>query len=205
MATEQQMNISQVLEQMARLPKNVRALILVGAAGAVLCIYGFTLYGGISKKAVALQGQLTQVQTKIVESRAVASNLKRFKGKQQELRAELEIALRRLPNERQLPVLLTNMSSLAKKSGLEIRSFKPAAEVNRGFYAEVPISIEFLGRYHEAGIFFDRLSRLSRIINITELKMSLADRKALVPVLKVEGTATTFRFVDVAPDTQGGV
>ncbi|MCH6562394.1 MAG: type 4a pilus biogenesis protein PilO [Myxococcales bacterium] len=205
MATEQQMNISQVLEQMARLPKNVRALILVGAAGAVLCIYGFTLYGGISKKAVALQGQLTQVQTKIVESRAVASNLKRFKGKQQELRAELEIALRRLPNQRQLPVLLTNMSSLAKKSGLEIRSFKPAAEVNRGFYAEVPISIEFLGRYHEAGIFFDRLSRLSRIINITELKMSLADRKALVPVLKVEGTATTFRFVDVAPDAQGGV
>ena len=205
MATEQQMNISQVLEQMARLPKNVRALILVGAAGAVLCIYGFTLYGGISKKAVALQGQLTQVQTKIVESRAVASNLKRFKGKQQELRAELEIALRRLPNQRELPVLLTNMSSLAKKSGLEIRSFKPAAEVNRGFYAEVPISIEFLGRYHEAGIFFDRLSRLSRIINITELKMSLADRKALVPVLKVEGTATTFRFVDVAPDAQGGV
>ncbi len=205
MATEQQMSISQVLEQMARLQKNVRVLILVGVAGAVLCIYGFTLYSGISKKSVALQGQLTQIQTKIAESRAVASNLKSFKEKQQELGAELEIALRRLPNQKELPVLLTNMSSLAKKSGLEIRSFKPAAEVNRGFYAEVPISIEFLGRYHEAGIFFDRLSRLSRIINITELKMSLADRKALVPVLKVEGTATTFRFVEVAPDTQGGV
>ena len=205
MATEKQMNLSQPLEQMARLPKNFRALILVGVAVAVLCIYGFTLYSGISKKAVALQGQLTQIQTKIAESRAVASNLKSFKEKQQELGAELEIALRRLPNQKELPVLLTNMSSLAKKSGLEIRSFKPAAEVNRGFYAEVPISIEFLGRYHEAGIFFDRLSRLSRIINITELKMSLADRKALVPVLKVEGTATTFRFVEVAPDTQGGV
>ncbi len=205
MATEQQMSISQGLERMARLQKNVRVLILVGVAGAVLCIYGFTLYSGISKKAVALQGQLTQIQTKIAESRAVASNLKSFKEKQQELGAELEIALRRLPNQKELPVLLTNMSSLAKKSGLEIRSFKPAAEVNRGFYAEVPISIEFLGRYHEAGIFFDRLSRLSRIINITELKMSLADRKALVPVLKVEGTATTFRFVDVAPDAQGGV
>ena len=205
MATEQQMNVSQVLEQMARLPSNVRALILVGVAVAVLCIYGFTLYSGISKKAVALQGQLTQVQTKIAESRAVASNLKSFTEKQQVLRAELEIALRRLPNQKELPVLLTNMSSLAKKSGLEIRSFKPAAEVNRGFYAEVPISIEFLGRYHEAGIFFDRLSRLSRIINITALKMSLADRKALVPVLKVEGTATTFRFVDVPPDAQGGV
>ncbi len=205
MATEQKMDISQGLEHMARLPKNLRALILVGVAGAVLCIYGFTLYSGISKKAVALQGQLTQIQTKIAESRAVASNLKSFKAKQQELRAELEIALRRLPNQKELPALLTNMSSLGKKSGLEIRSFKPAAEVNRGFYAEVPISIEFLGRYHQAGIFLDRLSRLSRIVNITEMKMSLADPKALVPVLKVQGTATTFRFVDVAPDAQGGV
>ena len=205
MATEQQMNLSQPLEQMARLPKNFRALILVGVAVAVLCIYGFTLYSGINKKAVALQGQLTQVQAKIAKSRAVASNLKSFKGKQQELRAELEIALRRLPNQKELPALLTNMSSLGKKSGLEIRSFKPAGEVNRGFYAEVPISIEFLGRYHQAGIFLDRLSRLSRIVNITELKMSLADPKALVPVLKVQGTATTFRFIDVAPDAQAGV
>ncbi len=205
MATEQKMDISQGLEQMARLPNNVRALILVGVAVAVLCIYGFTLYSGVSKKSVALERQLTQVQTKIAESRAVASNLKRFKVKQQDLGAELETALRRLPNQKELPVLLTNMSSLGKKSGLEIRSFKPAPEVNRGFYAEVPISIEFLGRYHEAGIFFDRLSRLSRIVNITELKMSLADPKALVPVLKVQGTATTFRFVDVPPDAQGGV
>ncbi len=204
MAIQEQMNISQPLEQMARLPSGVRALILVGVAVAVLCIYGFTLYSGISKKATALEAQLTEIQSKIAESRAVASNLKSFEEKQQQLRAELEIALQRLPNEKELPVLLTNMSSLGKKSGLEIRSFRPSAEVNRGFYAEVPISIEFLGRYHEVGIFFDRLSRLSRIVNITSLKMSLADPKAHVPVLKVMGTATTFRFVETKPETQGG-
>ncbi len=201
MAIEEKLNISVPLEQMARLPAAVRALVLVGVAVAVLCVYGFTLYSGISKRATSLEAQLTQLQSKIAESRAVASNLKSFEEKQQELRAELEIALRRLPNEKELPVLLTNMSSLGKKSGLEIRSFRPSDEVNRGFYAEVPINIEFLGRYHEAGIFFDRLSRLSRIVNITELKMSVADPKSLTPVLSVKGVATTFRFVDQTPES----
>ncbi len=204
MAIQEQLNLSQPLEQLGRLPNGVRALILVGIAVGILCIYSFTLYSGVSKKSKVLEGQLTQIQTKITKSRAVASNLKKFEKKQQELRAELEIALRRLPNERELPVLLTNMSSLGKKSGLEIRSFRPAAEVNRGFYAEVPISIEFLGRYHEAGIFFDRLSRLSRIVNITDLTMSLADPKDYIPALKVKGTATTFRFVNPTPDPQAG-
>ena len=204
MALEEKLNISQPLEQLARLPNGVRALILVGVAVVVLCIYGFTLYSGVSKKSKALEAQLAQIQSKIAESRAVASNLKSFEGKQQELKAELEIALRRLPNEKELPVLLTNMSSLGKKSGLEIRSFRPEQEVNRGFYAEVPISIEFVGRYHEAGIFFDRLSRLSRIVNISELSMSIDDPKDHIPTLKVKGTATTFRFVDTKPDAPGG-
>ena len=64
----------------------------------------------------------------------------------------LELALRRLPNEKELPVLLTNMSSLGKKSGLEIRYFRPAEEINRGFYAEVPIHIEFVGRIGVIGV-----------------------------------------------------
>jgi len=206
MALGEQIDLSQPLQQMAKLPAGARALIVVGVAALVLLAYGFTLYGGASRRAKSLETQLTQVQSKIAESRAVASNLRTFQAKQQDLRAELEIALRRLPNERELPVLLTNMSSLGKKSGLEIRSFRPSGEINRGFYAEVPINIEFLGRYHEAGLFFDRLSRLSRIVNITQLRMSLADRKSLAPVLTVKGIATTFRFVEqpAASESQGG-
>ncbi len=204
MALNEQTNLSQPLEQMSRLPRGPRYLILLGVATAVLCIYGFTVYRGINQRARAMEAQLTQIQSKIAESRAVASNLKSFEEKQLELKDELEIALRRLPNEKELPVLLTNMSSLGKKSGLEIRSFRPSQEINRGFYAEVPISIEFFGRYHEAGIFFDRLSRLSRIVNITELKMALADQKALTPMLSVKGIATTFRFVESPVEPEGG-
>jgi type IV pilus assembly protein PilO len=204
MALDKQMDLSQPLEQLARLPRGLRILVLLGVAAAVISLYGFTLYRGMNRQLTGLQGRLTQVQSKIAESRAVASNLKSFEAKQVELKDELELALRRLPNEKELPVLLTDMSSLGKKSGLEIRYFRPSGEINHGFYAEVPINIEFLGRYHEVGVFFDRLSRLPRIVNITELSMGLAKTKSSVPMLSVKGIATTFRFVEAPPTPEGG-
>jgi type IV pilus assembly protein PilO len=147
--------------------------------------------------------QLTKLQSEIAESRAVESNLKSFEEQQQALRAELAEALQRLPNEKELPVLLTDISSLGKKSGLEIRSFRPETEVEHGFYAEVPIKIEFVGSYHETAVFFDRLSRLSRIVNISELTMAHEDSQADPPELGVRGIATTFRFID-EPEPGGG-
>ena len=59
--------------------------------------------------------------------------------------------LRQLPNEKELEVLLTDISNLGKKSGIEIKSFKRLEEVPHDFYAEVPISIELEGEYHNIG------------------------------------------------------
>ena len=204
MALVDDLNISKALEQLSRLPAAVRYAVLVAVVACVVLIYGVTVYKGVNRELSGLETRLTQIQAKIAEGRAVASNLTSFEEKQEELRGELELALERLPDQRELPVLLTDINSLGKKAGLEIRSFRPAPEVNRGFYAEVPIDLEFLGRYHEAGTFFDRLSRLSRIINITELEMVLVDVNAATPRLRVKGVATTFRFVEESGKPGGG-
>ncbi len=81
------------------------------------------------------------------------------------------------------------------ESGLEIRAFDPGQKVNRGFYAEVPIALEFYGSYHELATFFDRLSRLSRIVNITQLDMKLESNSGDRPKLQIKGVATTFQFL----------
>jgi type IV pilus assembly protein PilO len=204
MAVGNQLNASQPLEQMARLPRQLRYLILAGVFVAILCVYGFVFYRGVQQKVTNLDVKLTKVHSEIAESRAVESNLKSFEQQQQRLRAELADALRRLPNQKELPVLLTDLSSLGKKSGLEIRSFRPVSEIQHGFYAEVPIKIEFVGSYHEVALFFDRLSRLSRIVNISELTMSHEDADADPPQLEVRGIATTFRFIDESDTPAGG-
>lgn len=190
------LDATQILEKMERLPTPYRFGVIGLVFVAVIGIYWFTLYGTQRQDLQQVRGQLTQLETKIAESRAVASNLEKFKGKRSELKQELDEALRRLPNSKELPVLLTDITSLGKKSGLEFRSFKPGDETRRGFYAEVPIQIELRGRYHEVGIFFDRISRLDRIVNISGLSFDPASAKQDDPVLKISGTATTFRFLD---------
>lgn len=192
----QGLDAEQLLDQLSRLPGAARIAVLAAVAGLVVGVYLFVLHGGQRDALAASQGQLAVVQAKIVEARAVAANLKSFETQRSALQAELEQALQRLPNEKELAVLLTDISSLGKKSGLEIRSFRPGAEANRGFYAEVPIAIELYGSYHEVAVFFDRLSRLSRIVNITQLNMAPESANGTSNKLKVKGVAATFRFVE---------
>ncbi len=190
------MDATQALEQLEKLPAIARHGIRAGVAALVIALYWFTMAGGANERLNQLQNQLSQLQNEISEARAVASNLKSFEERRTELQALLDAALSQLPNKRELPGLLTDMSSLGKKSGLEIRTFDPMGEVVRGFFAEVPIKVEFFGAYHDIGVFFDRLSRLPRIVNITELDMSVESERGDRPRLKVTGVATTFRFVD---------
>jgi type IV pilus assembly protein PilO len=194
MALNEQLDVVPMLEKMERLPAIQRYAVLAVVFLAVIGIYWFTLYGGKREEHQRLQAQVTQLQTKIAETRSVVSNLKSFEESRERLRKELREALRQLPNASELPVLLTDITSLGKKSGLEVRSFRPGGEINRGFYSEVPIQLELGGHYHELGVFFDRIARLSRIVNVSELSFIAGPYQGASPLLNVTGVATTFRF-----------
>jgi type IV pilus assembly protein PilO len=120
------------------------------------------------------------------------------------LEKKLEVALRQLPNSKELPVLLTDITSLGKTAGLEFRAFRPKDETRRDFYAEVPIEIEFTGDFHDIAMFFDEVSRLPRIVNIGELDVAIAKENAMDTMLLVKGNATTFRFLDDAGKNDEG-
>jgi type IV pilus assembly protein PilO len=99
-------------------------------------------------------------------------------------------------------VLLTDVTSLGKNAGLDFRAFRPQQEIRKAFYAEVPIDIEFTGAFHDIATFFDQIARLPRIINITELDMTIFKEGGTGTLLKVEGKATTFRFVEPEPEPE---
>jgi type IV pilus assembly protein PilO len=187
MAFLDQVDLAPAFARFGRLGGPQKTLVLVGVAGVILALYWFTMYGGKRTELQGLERRLTQVEAKLNESRAVASNLETFKREVAELEQKFQKAVQRLPNSSELPVLLTDITSLGKKSGLEFRSFRPNPEVHRGFYAEVPISIELDGSYHNLGVFFDRMSRLPRIVRMTEVGMDIGDETSDPPVLKVRG------------------
>ena len=188
------------LDKLAKLPKAVRIGMIPAIAVLVVGLYGYLFYMPAQDDlAIARESQL-QLQRKLSEVRAVASNEDAVREEIEILEKKLAAALRQLPDSKELPVLLTDITSLGKNAGLDFKAFRPKTEERKAFYAEVPIDIEFTGQFHDIATFFDEISRLPRIVNIGELSVSVHRESAMSTWLSVKGKATTFRFVEEAPE-----
>ena len=183
-------------DKLAKLPKAARIAMIPAIAAIVVGVYGYFMYMPARTQLATSQEQVLQLQRKLSEVRAVASNEEAIKEEIATLEQKLAVALRQLPDSKELPVLLTDVTSLGKNAGLEFKAFRPGTEITKAFYAEVPIDIEFTGEYHDIATFFDEVSRLPRIVNIGELSVDVARETTTTTWLTVKGRATTFRFVD---------
>lgn len=193
-----------VLEKFARLPKTWRLAVYPVIVALVGAAYGYVLFMPAQRELEVLRGKQLEIQRKLNEVRSVASNMGRFQDEIAGLEKKLKIALRQLPDSKELPVLLTDVTSLGKNAGLEFKAFRPQDEERRDFYAEVPIGIEFTGTFHEIANFFDRVAKLPRIVNVAELDMSIGEESANHTMLKVKGRATTFRFLEEESSRDAG-
>jgi type IV pilus assembly protein PilO len=194
MAIGENFDAQKLLQKLDRLPAPMRGGVLAAIALLVIGIYFVLFFGGNQSALHALQTRRAKVEQDIQAARAVANNLESFKKKREELGAQLQAALEKLPESSDLPALLTNISTLGKKSGLEIQTFKQGKKIDRGFYSEQQIELEFTGMYHDIALFFDRVANLSRIVNLTDLTFAVQSDTGENPVLKVKGIAATFYF-----------
>lgn len=211
MAIGDNLNAQQLLQRLDRLPTVARYGILAAVALAVVGLYLLVFFGSDQAQLRSLQTKRAKVEQNIQATKAVASNLESFKRKREELEEQLKAALEKLPESSDLPALLTNITGLGKKSGLEIQTFKQGKKIDRGFYSEQQIELEFSGGYHDIGLFFDRVASLSRIVNLSDLTFTVANETSEIPLIKVKGTAATFYFNEstagtapAAPKTAGG-
>lgn len=184
------------IERFSKLPNPYRLAIAPMVAVLIVAAYVYLSFLPTRQELEVLRAEALEHQRKLNEVRSVAANLPKFEEELENLENELTRALRRLPDSKELPVLLTDITTLGKNAGLEFTAFRPQSESVKNFYAEVPIEIEFTGRFHDIAAFFDEISRLPRIVNVSELKMTILQATPLDTILRAKGRAITFRFVD---------
>ncbi len=92
----------------------------------------------------------------------------------------LKQAMKLLPEKEDIPSVLTEISSLGNEARLEFQAFKPGREQINKFYAAIPVSIEIEGPFHNTVVFFDRISRMARIVHIEDVSMGKAKESAQV-------------------------
>jgi len=198
-------DIEEQLQIVAKVPKPARwgvvAAILLCIAGA----YYFMSYAPKSGQVTQLRTQAQQLQRKLNNVRAVATNLSAFEQEVTGLERDLEKALKQLPNRKQFEDLLQDISTAGKQVGVQIKSIERDAELAHDFYAEVPFKIELEGEYHDLARFFERVARLPRIVNIGALEVNVATEGRRATVLRVTGTATTFRFLSTENEDTASV
>lgn len=187
--------VQEKIDQVAKLPKAARFGIIGVIVVAIASGYFFLFYQENAEELKALHAQELELQRKLSEVRSIAANISAFEAEIEDLEIHLKTVLRQLPNNKELEVLLTDISNLGKTAGVEIRSFKRGKELSHDFYAEVPIDLELTGEFHDVARFFELVSKLPRIVNMGSLNIKVVSEDEESTVLSVKGTATTFRFV----------
>ena len=184
------------LETIVKLPTSRKILILAGLVAVMIGLYVYLIYWPNLELLRKKKVEMGVLENQVRELRIVAANMKRFQAEAAKLREELQMAITQLPTSKEIPTLLSNISRLGKESGLEFLLFKPAAEVSREFYAEIPVEIRVKGTYHNVALFFDRVGKLPRIVNISEVSMDNAKETLGRWEINTACTATTFKFIE---------
>jgi type IV pilus assembly protein PilO len=149
-----------------------------------------------SEQFVEMRETLAKDQETLEQKRlkvdARAEEEKRF----HDLQADVKRAEARLPEGREIADLLSNIAASARAVGLDLTLFRQKPEAYSEFYADVPVQMEMRGTYHELAAFMDRVKRLDRIVNVSDIQLRRPRVEGDVVLLDASCTATTFRFLD---------
>ena len=183
------------IDQIGKLSKLYRILICLGILAVLIAPFIYFSYLPKIRKIEGLKKEHETLESKLARQKAKAARLKHLQKKMKKAEKEFKIVMKKLPEKKDIPSLLASVSRSGQDAGLEFLLFQPKPERNKEFYAEIPVSIKVSGHYHNVALFFDKVSRLSRIVNIDDIKMNASKGGKLA----TSCTAVTYRFVETKP------
>ena len=170
-------------------------LFVVLALAGVGVFYYFYVMPADAEMATRQQ-KLDGLKVEIAKAQSTANQLNQFRQQVAELEGRLESLKAVLPEQKDVADLLRRIQTLATQSNLAIRAFKPAASVTKDLHAEWPIALQLDGTYHNLAMFFDRVSKFSRIINVSNISIRAKEKPEPSSTITVDCVATTFVLLD---------
>ena len=181
----------------------VATMVLLAALVVGMAFYFFPGLKDYRAQTQTLQTRYAEMEGKIREGQAIEQKLPEFEREIASLQRRLGDIQQILPTGPETGDLLRWIKNLADQSNLELKSFGPGAMRPVEFYKEFPIEMNVVGRYHDMGIFLDRVSKYSRIINVDNLRMS-SNPGGGEKSIRASFTATTFVYDESAEKTPEG-
>lgn len=192
-----------IFEKLQRISTKTRALSFLGVIVVFVILFIWQVYIPKNDRIRKLEQEIAGLQVKIKQNDEKIRQLDALKAEVAELKKKLAFLTEQLPPETEVSGLLRQVQGLVNRSGLSLKLWKPEKRKvhQSGLYAEIPISLAVTGGYHNFGMFFDRISKMTRIVNILDISMGPAQRQKDGSMsIGVTCTAMTFSAVEKKPD-----
>lgn len=188
-------------EKIGKLSKTQKLLTCCGVFFLLIGAFTWFFYLPKSSKIDQLTKEKQRLDQQLVSVKRKANLLKKYLKEFEDSQAKFKVVMKALPDKKEIPSLLTNISRSGQDAGLEFLMFEPKPEINKDFYTQIPLLINVSGNYHDVAVFFDKVSRLNRIVNIKDIKMKAPKGGEK---LITSCTAVTYQFVETPPKPSKG-
>jgi type IV pilus assembly protein PilO len=176
------------------LPIRAGAVAIVFAAAVAFGVYMFVIKAEMPALRAA-ERQEIDLRAQFEDRQRKAANFDAYRAQLAEIERDFGAMLRQLPGKTEVPSLLVDISQTGLGAGLEEQTFTPMGEIQKDFYAELPIKLRYTGSYHELGNFVSGIAALPRIVTLHDI--SIRPSRASSPdELTLDVTAKTYRYLD---------
>ena len=188
--------------------------VVIGAGALVTVALYFTLFKSQSDKNATAQHAVADKVRENNELESYRPKLKDMERQLANLKQQLEIERRIVPDEKQVDTFIEMMDGEAQKAGVELRRYSAKPVGAKEYYTEVPFDMELDGPYYSMLNFFDRVGKLERIVNVSSLMVATTKNASDAKVkhtyqyapnesVAASFTATTFYSHDLEPAAAG--
>ncbi len=188
--------MSNLIERFFELESRQRTMLCAMVVLLVAAGYWSLVFSGRRAELASLQEKVQTLRDQRTAKERLVGNIDEERTAIRNLQAEVQSAEVQLPDKKEIPDLLSMISSVGRESGLEILLFRQKPERYQDFYAEVPVDVLVRGNYHQVATFFDRVGQLDRIVNVSDISMKEPKDENGAMVVNTSCSAVTFRFLD---------
>lgn len=195
------LNIKKVVKKIEKIPQTYKAIFMLFV---VLVVVGLLVYF-IAVPQWETRDKLVkendQVQKDLNVLREVKKNIEKHRKEYAQMQELLQDVLVKLPETKDIPNLLRNVTTVSEETRLKIKYFEPKELKNKDFYSELPFEIKFSGPFHTVAYFFDGIRKMERVINITNFNL---EAKGTPKNIVLEGTCTANAYVYIREPQKAG-
>lgn len=191
-------------KKLTRLPKKYKIIIMASICVLLFVALFTTLLMPKFKEKKTVAAELTSVEQDLKKLNDIKNNMDRTRREYAQLKDKLQQVLSQMPEQKDIPNLLRQVSSVSHETGARIRYFEPKAIQAKEFYSELPFELRYTGGYHNMGYFFDGIRKLERIVHVTSFSLEAKTVTATKVILEGNCMAKTYVYAQGQAKQQKG-